>query len=907
MRWFNWFRAPASSNTPKPAPLTAQLDLDVPRYPPFMKGLPVVHPDKLLASQQELLDRSARSVLVPRPLYELHYLGALRRFASYAHLLPASQSHHHRGAGGLLRHSMEVALWALQAGDKMLLAVGKTPAQRRSIEPRWQLTAFLAGLCHDVGKPATDVVVSSSDRTKVWKPLKENLHDWADSNGIDAYFLDWRTGRSKQHIALSNLIAERIISTDTLTWIEEGGTELIVWLMEALNGNPGAANPLYDLVLRADQASVERDLKSMGVAMAGYDLGVPVERHLTDIMRRFIKEGVWLVNEPGARVWNINGGIYIVWPAGGDEIAKQVKEDGVPGFPRTSDGILDMLLERQLAFVRDDENSNERFWKIAPDVLSVKIPTISLACIKLRDDALISSSPLAAVGGRVLNGGEEPPASGDDKTTAGASAASSASPAALVAAEPVPVAASGGTVHAPAVVEQGGAKTDRAAKGKPKAEKAEAPAGPSASPAVYTVNPETGEITGIQTSKVESGKATSDLREFKTTGEGKKDLSNPMVIKLKSKNETQDLPVEQAPQIQREPSAQGEDSQKSTEEGATIKKGRRKKRDLSQLPTMVFDGAVGMMLLALADDLKSGAKAWGVDVKVDAEDMVHLRWPKACGGYGLTGKNILVEASSKDWIWVDPYAPLVRIIESEFEGEECKALRLNPEPSDAFLFHAAYDPDKVGGAKKPAARVRTEGASPQQATAQPRAQERQPSTHASKEERAPSSAAATSPAPVASQSPERQQRPPTGNTKPTGRPSTQTAAAPLQREIDLTPGKQSEPIRQAQPTPKPAQPPVGESTNGTGKNRDLVNKATHRTGAGNKPQDAGKMPGLLAVLSALDGPKSDDGWTIITRQDCSAACRTAGMELSRKELAALLDSSPDRLRQRGAFIYYNAP
>jgi hypothetical protein len=250
---------------------------------------------------------------------------------------------------------------------------------------------------------------------------------------------------------------------------------------------------------------------------------------------------------------------------------------------------------------------------------------------------------------------------------------------------------------------------------------------------------------------------------------------------------------------------------------------------------------------------------------------------------------------------------LVRIIESEFEGEECKALRLNPEPSDAFLFHAAYDPDKVGGAKKPAARVRTEGASPQQATAQPRAQERQPSTHASKEERAPSSAAATSPAPVASQSPERQQRPPTGNTKPTGRPSTQTAAAPLQREIDLTPGKQSEPIRQAQPTPKPAQPPVGESTNGTGKNRDLVNKATHRTGAGNKPQDAGKMPGLLAVLSALEGPKSDDGWTIITRQDCSAACRTAGMELSRKELAALLDSSPDRLRQRGAFIHYNAP
>ncbi|KAA3419555.1 TraI domain-containing protein, partial [Streptococcus pneumoniae] len=35
--------------------------------------------------------------------------------ARFAHLLPASQSHHHRGAGGLLRHSLEVGLWALPA------------------------------------------------------------------------------------------------------------------------------------------------------------------------------------------------------------------------------------------------------------------------------------------------------------------------------------------------------------------------------------------------------------------------------------------------------------------------------------------------------------------------------------------------------------------------------------------------------------------------------------------------------------------------------------------------------------------------------------------------------------------------------------------------------------------------
>jgi conjugal transfer pilus assembly protein TraI len=33
------------------------------------------------------------------------------RLAAFVHLLPASQAHHHRGAGGMLRHSLEVALF----------------------------------------------------------------------------------------------------------------------------------------------------------------------------------------------------------------------------------------------------------------------------------------------------------------------------------------------------------------------------------------------------------------------------------------------------------------------------------------------------------------------------------------------------------------------------------------------------------------------------------------------------------------------------------------------------------------------------------------------------------------------------------------------------------------------------
>lgn len=404
MQWLKSFFGTKKQPTLNAVPITPVLDHEVPRYPPFMKGLPVVEPDRLLAQHPELLTQFKITVNALPAQYEQFYMGALRRFASYAHLLPASQGHHHRGAGGLLRHSMEVALWSLQGADNMLLQMGKTPAARRAIEPKWQLTAFLAGLCHDVGKPATDMTITNAERNVVWKPLAEDLYTWAARNGLANYFIEWRNGRGKQHVSLSNILSERIIGTDALQWIDEGSTELVVWLMEALNGNPGAANPLYDLVIRADSASVDRDLKTMGVAMAGYEIGVPIERHLMDIMRRLIKEGIWQVNELGARVWNINGGIYIVWPAGGDEIAEKVRIEDIKGMPRTADGILDMLCERNLAFVRE---GSDRYWKIVPDVLAAKIPNKYLACIRLRDDALISSTPIATVPGKLMNAESE--------------------------------------------------------------------------------------------------------------------------------------------------------------------------------------------------------------------------------------------------------------------------------------------------------------------------------------------------------------------------------------------------------------------------------------------------------------------------------------------------------------------
>jgi len=602
--------APQEAQTQQP--IYHWADDEIPRYPPFMKGLPVVPPTKLLETQKELLDRIANTAIATTEVMARHYLPAIERFASFAHLLPASQSHHHRGAGGLLRHAIEVGLWALQSADRVLLQSAHTPAHRREMEPRWQLAVFLAAMCHDAGKPVTDLTVTNKDRSSTWNPITEDLYAWARRNEVTAYFLDWREGRARQHTALSSLIGERIIGADTLAWIAESETELVVWLMESLACNPSPTNLIHDLVVKADQTSVERDLRTLGVAMAGYDLGIPVERHLTDIMRRFVREGVWLVNEPGARLWNIGGNIYLVWPAAGEELAKQVREDGIPGIPRTPDGILDMLVERRIAFIREDAQAGDRYWQIAPQVLVEKIPAIKLPAIRLRDEAMVSSIPIPPVEGTLMNGQDAPDAA------------------------------------APAN-EKAGGDTAPAEKG------ADAPNAAESATAPDTDAAQESEIEGSARvpSKRNQNEGGKKVTQRKPADDTSAEKSQPEAI---------DRPAIAAPSGGRSQVPQDAD--------------------------VKLEGAIGEALKALAQDLKAGDKKWGRDALVDADGQVLLKWPEAFSGYGLTAKAILDDLHGREWLWIDPMAPLKKVMDIEIDGEPAKAIRLVPCVSRAIVREA---------------------------------------------------------------------------------------------------------------------------------------------------------------------------------------------------------------------------
>ena len=374
------------------------IDEDVPRYPPFMKGLPAAPVERILSSQTELIAAIEQALAMPDSLYQTIAAPVIRRYAAFSHLLPASESHHHRGAGGLFRHGLEVAHWATQASQGSLFATSASPKERKAQELRWRLAVCFAGLLHDIGKPVADIAVVDAQGQHTWNPCDENITDWAVRHQIDRYVLRWRDNRHKRHEQFSALVIERVLTREARTFILESGPDIMQAMLETINGLDRGSK-VYALVITADCKSVERDLKAhyQNIDSA---LGMPVEKYLFDAMRRLVKSGQWTVNEKGARLWRFEQGLHIVWRAGAQDIVTLLAKDKVPGIPRDEDTLADILIERGLAIPKSWPDGRQyRYWQMQPEGLDNPLYLLRLKSAEL----IYSGEPPTVVEAREIS------------------------------------------------------------------------------------------------------------------------------------------------------------------------------------------------------------------------------------------------------------------------------------------------------------------------------------------------------------------------------------------------------------------------------------------------------------------------------------------------------------------------
>ncbi|ENM5747840.1 TraI domain-containing protein [Vibrio mimicus] len=372
--------------------LPSQLDADTPRYPPFLKGLPAVSPEDLQSTQDELIAKLRQVLGFNQRGFQRLIQPCIDLLAAYVHLLPASEHHHHRGAGGLFRHSLEVAFWAAQAAEGIIFVASGTPVEKKELEPRWRVAVALGGLFHDIGKPVSDLSITDEDGRYQWNPFLETLSQWASNNRIERYFIRWRDGRCKRHEQFSILVLNRVITPELLAWLTQPGPEILQAMLEAI-GNTDPKHVLSKLVIEADQTSVQRDLKAQCISIDDNALGVPVERYLLDAMRRLLASSQWLVNQRDAKVWlrksNQSTNLYLVWNSAAKDIIELLAKDKIPGIPRDPETLADILIERGLA---SKSASNERYESLAPEVLIKEDKPIWLSMIHLTEAELLFSS-----------------------------------------------------------------------------------------------------------------------------------------------------------------------------------------------------------------------------------------------------------------------------------------------------------------------------------------------------------------------------------------------------------------------------------------------------------------------------------------------------------------------------------
>ena len=402
----------------------ADFEHDIPRYPPFARGLPVATAEQLISTQAALLQDIKIAMGLPGHKFDALVRPVIARFAEYVHLLPASEAHHHRGAGGLFRHSLEVAFFALRASEAVVFTRQAHPSAIKALEPRWRMAAFLGGLFHDAGKPISDVTVVTPDGEHEWNTFTDpTIYEWATRLGVERYHLRWTANRHGRHERHTPHALYQLMTDEMKGYMQEAGKEVPEALMDALTGL-SVTTPLSKLIIQADSNSVEKDLREQHIGHVDqHAVGVAAERYIVSAMRSLVADGEWQANKAGSLLWVDTDGIYINWRPAAKQITERLAKDKIPGIPQSPDSLAEILLARELAegqrIVNDDNTVGMLpYWhvNVAGIDMGRGVGKIDFLGLKVPADILYSANtpPPNCDGIRLLSPDEKPSATTTD-------------------------------------------------------------------------------------------------------------------------------------------------------------------------------------------------------------------------------------------------------------------------------------------------------------------------------------------------------------------------------------------------------------------------------------------------------------------------------------------------------------
>ncbi|HFC0041880.1 TPA: TraI domain-containing protein [Neisseria gonorrhoeae] len=277
----------------------------------------------------------------------------LEKYIAFVQRLPASESHHHAGDGGLVRHTLDVAALALVASTSQSWPPNAKTEEIAKKTAVWRYGIMCAALLHDVGKTVTGFQVELFDSAislekLLWLPDTGSMAE----SGKFYYRVEFPDAKSaySTHAEIAWTFFQALVPSHVRQWLATTDPNLMITLRNYLSGKKDGS-PLEQLIKNADMTSVSRDLRSGSRQRFSTAKRKPFIETIMETLKEMLSDrGVHfsIATTAGGDLFRKGNRIYLMSKNVPDYIRQYLRKNQHPAagsFPADNQRIFDTLFE----------------------------------------------------------------------------------------------------------------------------------------------------------------------------------------------------------------------------------------------------------------------------------------------------------------------------------------------------------------------------------------------------------------------------------------------------------------------------------------------------------------------------------------------------------------------------------
>ncbi|HGT8666344.1 TPA: MobH family relaxase [Neisseria gonorrhoeae] len=277
----------------------------------------------------------------------------LEKYIAFVQRLPASESHHHAGDGGLVRHTLDVAALALVASTSQSWPPNAKTEEIAKKTAVWRYGIMCAALLHDVGKTVTGFQVELFDSAislekLLWLPDTGSMAE----SGKLYYRVEFPDAKSaySTHAEIAWTFFQALVPSHVRQWLATTDPNLMITLRNYLSGKKDGS-PLEQLIKNADMTSVSRDLRNGSRQRFSTAKRKPFIETIMETLKEMLSDrGVHfsIATTAGGDLFRKGDRIYLMSKNVPDYIRQYLRKNQHPAagsFPADNQRIFDTLFE----------------------------------------------------------------------------------------------------------------------------------------------------------------------------------------------------------------------------------------------------------------------------------------------------------------------------------------------------------------------------------------------------------------------------------------------------------------------------------------------------------------------------------------------------------------------------------